>query len=90
MAELAIDVLCFHRVTGAYGVEPPDQSLHGSHAHGHQAHQVEHDAVEDLQFPADKEPGLFPFSSGLIYEPRQTVTAGKTSVHKQRLSWVFL
>lgn len=59
MAELAVDVLCFHGVTVSYGVEPPDQSLHGSQAHGHQAHQVEHDAVEDLHFPEDKEPRLF-------------------------------
>lgn len=58
MAELAVDVLCFHRVTVADGVKPPDQSLHGSHAHGHQAHQVEHDAVENLHFPEGKEPTL--------------------------------
>lgn len=62
---LAVNILCVNSVTAAYGKPPPSQGLQSSDAHGHQAHQVEHDAVEALQGAGSKE--------GLSYDTAITI-----------------
>ncbi len=52
-----VNILCVHCVTVANGKWPPSQSLQSGDRHGHQAHQVEHDAVKALQGAGRKQEG---------------------------------